>query len=227
MLEIDQKLAAEFEEKGRVWLRNAISQSDLVDFENSFLSPSKAGQRLNSSHSLKRALSANSSFMKAIGTLDKIAKPVRAVLFAKSKDANWGVPWHQDRIIVVQGKEEVSGYRNWSEKSGTWHCEPPEDILEEMLFVRVHLDDTDGENGAMQISLGSHTSGIVPSRDAETEAMMHPIEVCEAKRGDVLILKMLTLHSSKPAKVHSGRRVLRIDLSPCELPKPLAWSYLT
>ncbi|MCA2011440.1 phytanoyl-CoA dioxygenase family protein [Cereibacter sphaeroides] len=109
-------------------------------------------------------------------------------------------------------------------KSGIWHCEPPESILDEMLFVRVHLADTDQTNGAMEIAVGSHAEGVVEFARANTAASSYPIELCSAKRGDVLILKMLTLHASKPAKVKSGRRVLRIDFSPSHLPSPLAWS---
>jgi hypothetical protein len=93
-----------------------------------------------------------------------------------------------------------------------------------MLFVRVHLDDTDHSNGAMQIALGSHAAGIVPSEQAQAVANRYPLERCEATRGDVLILKMLTLHSSKPAQVQTGRRVLRVDFSTSELPSPLAWN---
>ena len=93
-----------------------------------------------------------------------------------------------------------------------------------MLFVRVHLDDTDASNGAMQIAIGSHAGGVVPSATAEQVAMTYLIEVCAAKRGDVLILKMLTLHASKPARVQSGRRVLRIDFASCDLPAPLSWA---
>ncbi len=223
-MEIDQTLVDEFEEKGRVWVRNAISEADIAEFEDSILESSGAGQRLGYSPSLAKALSSKGSFMRAIGKLDSSTKPVRAIVFNKSKDANWSVPWHQDRVIAVQNKAEVAGYHNWSEKAGSWHCEPPQQILDAMLFVRVHLDDTDVSNGAMQVSLGSHTKGIIASKDTESEALKWPIEVCKAKRGDVLILKMLTLHSSKPAQVSTGRRVIRIDLSPSALAKPLAWA---
>ena len=161
--------------------------------------------------------------MRVIQQLDPNAKPVRVVAFNKSEDANWGVPWHQDRVIAVSQRTEIAGYRNWTEKSGAWHCEPPRHVLDQMLFVRVHLDDTNASNGAMEISVGSHLDGIVPAAHAEATARKHPVEICEAERGDVLILKMLTLHSSKPAKVRSGRRVLRVDFASSPLPKPLTW----
>lgn len=217
-------LAAEFEETGRVWFRNAISDEDLALFDDPTSATAKAGRRLDISEALRGALSEESSLLHTVRRIAPKALPVRVVAFNKSEGANWGVPWHQDRVIAVAKKVDVAGYTNWTDKSGTWHCEPPQSILNEMLFVRVHLDDTDQFNGAMAIAVGSHSEGIVPAAKAEEIANTHPIETCVAKRGDVLILKMLTLHSSRPAQVPSGRRVLRIDFSASQLPPPLSWS---
>lgn len=216
-------LASEFEISGRVWLRNAVSEEDLKLFDSVTTASTKAGQRLEVSKRLKAALSEESSLLPAVRRLSPNAVPVRVIAFNKSESANWGVPWHQDRVIAVSEKAEITGYNNWTKKSGTWHCEPPLSILNEMLFVRIHLDDNDQSNGAMEIAVGSHSKGLVPSAEAESVAQTFPIETCEAKRGDVLILKMLTLHSSKPAQIESGRRVFRIDFSSIQLPPPLLW----
>lgn len=54
-------------------------------------------------------------------------------------------------------------------------------------------------------------------------ALQHEIEICEADRGDILILKMLTLHGSKPSTVKTDRRVFRIDFASTDLPTPLNW----
>ncbi|WP_417840220.1 phytanoyl-CoA dioxygenase family protein [Tritonibacter scottomollicae] len=218
-----QSLSDAFEEYGRVWLRNAVSEDDLTLFDRAASISAKAGQRLDGSTALDAALSEESSVVCAVRRLVPKALPVRVIAFNKSDNANWGVPWHQDRVIAVTEKADVAEYKNWSHKSGTWHCEPPESILAEMLFVRVHLDDTDDSNGAMEIAIGSHAAGVFPSESAERVAKTYPIETCSAKRGDVLILKMLTLHASKPAKMKSGRRVLRLDFSTSQLPSPLSW----
>ncbi|MEL6236317.1 MAG: phytanoyl-CoA dioxygenase family protein [Pseudomonadota bacterium] len=190
-----RSLATEFESSGRVWLRNAVSEEDLKLFDNSTTASTKAGQRLEVSKQLKAARSEEGSLIRAVQSLSPNAVPVRIVAFNKSESANWGVPWHQDRVIAVSQKAEIAGYKNWTKKSGAWHCEPPLSILDEMLFVRIHLDDNDQSNGAMEIAVGSHSNGFVHSAKAEQVANTHPIETCVAKRGDVLILKMLTLHS--------------------------------
>jgi hypothetical protein len=93
-----------------------------------------------------------------------------------------------------------------------------------MHFVRVHLDDTTDSNGAMRIALGGHEGGFVSATHALEVASRYPEEICEAKRGDILILKMLTLHRSKPSQIESSRRAIRIDFAPFDLPSPLDWT---
>lgn len=39
------------------------------------------------------------------------AKPVRAIFFDKTPNANWKVPWHQDLTIAIKDKRETSGFR--------------------------------------------------------------------------------------------------------------------
>jgi len=222
-MERQLELRSEFEASGRFWFRNAVSESALLLFDEAMTDHCKAGQRLDQFGALKAALATKNSLLAVVQRLDPNARPVRVVAFNKSESANWGVPWHQDRVIAVSKKADVAGYRNWTKKSGIWHCEPPQAVLDQMLFVRVHLDDTDQDNGAMEIALASHSKGIIPSSEAERAASQCPQEVCGAKRGDVLVLKMLTLHASKPAKVSFGRRVLRVDFSSSDLPSPLSW----
>ncbi len=219
----DINLKNELEASGRLWLRNAISEDDLEHFDAAALLDAKPGARVKPSHALSAALDGQGTLMQSIRSLDPMTKPVRTVAFNKTPDTNWGVPWHQDRVIAVADKHEVTGFDKWTNKSGVWHCEPPQHVLDEMLFVRIHLDDTDHDNGAMEIAVGSHVHGVVPAANAADTALQHPIESCEAKRGDVLVLKMLTLHGSKPSKVSSNRRVFRIDFASKDLPAPLSW----
>lgn len=220
----DTSLQRELGRAGRVWLRGAVADPDLSDLDTAASLQSKAGQRLESSAALRRALAPDSALLTAIRRIDPAAYPVRVVGFNKTDGTNWGVPWHQDRVIAVADRADCDGYGNWTRKAGVWHCEPPQQVLDAMLFVRVHLDDTGAENGAMQIATGSHRYGIVPAKSAETTALSCPVEVCTAKRGDVLILKMLTLHCSKPSTAPGNRRVLRIDFASSSLSHPLRWT---
>lgn len=207
-----------------MWLRGTLSDADLAPFDKAADLPSKPGQRLDIDLHLSDALAPGGAFITAIESIDPKARPVRAVAFNKSEDSNWGVSWHQDRVIAVADRHQMGGFVNWTRKSGIWHCEPPRHTLSDMLFVRVHLDDADDENGAMRIALGSHRQGLIPSIQAEETAARCEIDTGEARRGDVLILKMLILHGSKPSKNLAPRRALRVDFASIDLPEPLRWS---
>lgn len=215
---------SKFEKEGRIWFRGALSDTELSVLDAASARGSKAGKRLDGVSSLHAQLTEIKGLSNVISALDTCAKPVRVVAFNKSQDANWGVPWHQDRVISLSARHEVNGFNNWSNKAGTWHCEPPTDVLDQKLFARNHLDDTDGKNCAMRIALGSHKSGMAQSSEAEAKAKQYPEEICDARRGDVLILKMLTLHSSKPTKARKPRRVFRVDYASRLLPLPLQWA---
>lgn len=87
--------------------------------------------------------------------LGKEARLVRSVLFKKTPAVNWQVAWHQDLSIAVQQKVEVEGFGQWSIKDGVHHVQPPTSVLENMLTVRLHLDDADEANGALRVLPGS------------------------------------------------------------------------
>lgn len=214
----------EYEARGRVWFRGALGASDLAILDQATTLQSKPGQRLAQASSLESVLSAQGVVGQAVARVLPDPRPVRTIAFNKSRQTNWGVPWHQDRVIAVAEKHAVQGFGAWSNKAGIWHCEPPADLLDRMVFVRVHLDDCDADNGAMEIAHGSHRAGIVKSGEATALAAVHETEVCAARRGDVLLLKMLTLHRSLPSSVGSERRVLRIDYAAEPLPAPLEWA---
>jgi ectoine hydroxylase-related dioxygenase (phytanoyl-CoA dioxygenase family) len=216
-------LREQFEAEGRLWLRAAVPEPELARLEALTSVESGPGARLSLSEELVGVLSGG-ELAASIAQIQPAAKAVRIVAFKKSAQSNWGVPWHQDRVIAVRQKQSVPGFINWSRKSGIWHCEPPAAFLDGMVFARVHLDPTDESNGAMEVALGSHRHGLVASAEAARTAGQCPSEIGTANRGDVLILKMLTLHRSRPARTAAPRRVLRIDYACSPLPQPLEWA---
>ena len=74
---------------------------------------------------------------------------VRAILFDKTPDANWKVAWHQDLSIAVKERVDVAGYGPWSIKAGLTHVQPPTHVLEEMVTLRIHMDDCDENERAV------------------------------------------------------------------------------
>ncbi|WP_045995596.1 phytanoyl-CoA dioxygenase family protein [Loktanella sp. S4079] len=204
-----------------IWLRGALDAPALREIEAIFGDKLRAGERLKLDRPLRDRLA---PVTQAVQEQFPKMEPVRALAFDKTPQSNWVLPWHQDRVIAVSHRHDINGYTSWTRKSGIWHCEPPVNILQRMLFVRVHIDDADATTGAMEIAEGSHTDGIIPSEQAENIAQSHPRNVTVAQRGDILILPMLTLHRSIPAQAPSRRRTLRIDYADFALDGPLSWA---
>ena len=150
--------------------------------------------------------------------------PVRGILFDKTPDANWKVPWHQDVTIAVEERIDFEGFGPWSTKAGVPHVQPPASVLEGMLSVRVHLDPCGETNGALKVIPGSHLLGRIAETEASALGGAGPVEVCSAQVGDALLMRPLLLHASSSSNNPSHRRVLHFDFASASLPGGLRWS---
>lgn len=215
----------EFQAAGRLWIRRAFSLEEigriLIDCELG----EKPGARLKLSPIIGEMLGVNGPLASALTLLGVDPWPVRLVAFNKTLESNWSVPWHQDRVIAVKQMLDAPGYSNWLEKGDFWHCEPPVSLLKRMVFVRVHLDPSDADNGALELAIGSHRHGVISAKEAQRTAARSAIEICEAQAGDVLIVHALTLHRSRSTRAEKARRALRADYAVrSDLDAPLEWS---
>lgn len=155
--------------------------------------------------------------------LNSQARPVKAFLFDKTPQANWKVAWHQDLTIAVKKQQPAPGFSNWSQKDGIVHVQPPVEILENLITLRIHLDNCDRTNGALKIILGSHLYGKIAATDIEDWKKSRQVHICELQAGDILVMRPLLLHSSSPSTNPSHRRVLHIEYSAINLPDGLEW----
>lgn len=157
--------------------------------------------------------------------LGRDAFPVRAILFDKTPAANWKVSWHQDLTIAVKQLSDTPGYGPWSEKAGVVHVQPPVAVLEGMLAVRLHLDDSGTGNGPLRVLPGSHRAGAL--RDADIPAWRRRVveQLCLVPRGGVLLMRPLLLHASSPAAEPQHRRVIHLEYASCELAPGLEWRW--
>lgn len=151
------------------------------------------------------------------------ARPVKLTIFDKTPQANWKVPWHQDLTISVQERKDVPGFGPWTIKDGVPHVQPPVAILEQVLALRLHLDDTPAENGALRVLPGTHKLGrlsdqAIASLRRETQEV-----VCEVPAGGAMLMSPLLLHASSASEAPSRRRVLHFELSAVRLPGGLEW----
>lgn len=149
---------------------------------------------------------------------------VRGLLFDKTPGANWPVAWHQDLSLAVHQRHDLTGWGNWSVKSGVPHVQPPAEVLGRMLTLRLHLDDCPPDNGALRVLPGSHLGGLL-SRQAITGLAAEPAMTIAAHAGDGLLMRPLLLHASSPAHAPAHRRVLHLEFAPAGLlPTPLVWA---
>ena len=148
--------------------------------------------------------------------------PVRGILFDKIPDANWKVPWHQDVTIAVQERVEAEGFGPWSMKADVLHVQPPAEVLEHIVSVRLHFDHCGEENGALRVIPGSHLYGRIPEEDIP--AMREKAEVvCAVSAGGALLMRPLLLHASSPSRVPGHRRVVHLDFASIQLPNGMRW----
>ena len=149
--------------------------------------------------------------------------PVRAIYFDKSPDANWLVPWHQDLTLALRSKADVDSFGPWSTKDGIPHVQPPVTLLEQMLTVRLHLDDADESNGALRVVPGSHRTGRLSAELIAEMRNRQPEHLCAVSAGDALLMRPLLLHASGRSSSAHHRRVLHIEYAAFALPAGLTW----
>lgn len=149
---------------------------------------------------------------------------VRGILFDKIPGANWLVAWHQDLTICVERRLDLAGYGPWSVKHGVPHVQPPSMLLEQMVTLRLHLDDTRAANGALRVIAGSHLNGKLDSAAIEAMRSSQSEVCCEAAPGDVMLMKPLLLHASSKAESPAHRRIVHLEFAPkAALAEGLNW----
>jgi len=155
---------------------------------------------------------------------------VRGLLFDKVDGANWHVGWHQDQAIAVNHKHPpagspgaVPGFGPASVKNGTPHTRASADVLQQMLALRLHLDDCGEDNGPLRCAPGSHALGRLDPAQSLSTLDRCGERTCTVGRGGAVLMRPLTLHASSPATSPSHRRVIHIEFANCELPDPLDW----
>ena len=128
---------------------------------------------------------------------------VKSIYFDKPGSSNWFVAYHQDITIAVCAKHERQGFINWTKKQDQFAVQPPLEILENNFTIRIHLDDTDENNGALKVIPGSHANGINktgfnPAVDEE--------HICQVQKGGIMIMRPLLMHASGRTLNNKNRR---------------------
>ncbi|HZS44683.1 MAG TPA: phytanoyl-CoA dioxygenase family protein [Blastocatellia bacterium] len=176
----------------------------------------RAGARHLMSHADIRDLASDSRLLNlAEKSLGRKVVPYRATLFEKSGKANWLVVWHQDTALPLQSKIESEEWGPWSTKTGALYAHAPSWALDRVVALRVHLDASTEDNGPLRIIPETHKLGVLTDGEIFSLARQLQSAQCIVKRGGVMAMRPLLIHSSSKAKVDSYRRVLHIEYADC------------
>ncbi len=145
----------------------------------------------------------------------------KSIYFDKPQESNWFVAWHRDLTISVDKKVQLRDFSKWTVKNNQFAVQPPLLVLQDNFTIRIHLDKTDKDNGALKVIPGSHLDKeLAHSTTFTTEEET----VCNVNAGGIMIMRPLILHSSHRTTNNKRRRVLHIEFSRAFLPKEIKWS---
>jgi ectoine hydroxylase-related dioxygenase (phytanoyl-CoA dioxygenase family) len=125
--------------------------------------------------------------------------------------------------IALRKYIEVEGYGPWSIKAGIHHVRPPASVLENMIALRIHLDNADEFNGALRVLPGTHKYGKLEADQIEYWKQRQKLITCVVPSGGAMLMRPLLLHSSTTATHPDHRRVLHFEYSSIDLPAGLEW----
>jgi ectoine hydroxylase-related dioxygenase (phytanoyl-CoA dioxygenase family) len=150
---------------------------------------------------------------------------VQCTFFDKSEEKNWLVALHQDLAIPVKERVEDVALGVWSVREGQHFVQAPAELLEQLLAVRVHVDDCGLENGPLKVVPGSHRHGRLDEVTARSLRDAAGEIACAISSGGALLLRPLLLHASSKAKSPRHRRVLHFLFGPEAPGYGLRWQH--
>jgi len=186
----------------------------LAQLDFSTLKRSRAGARHVLSHSAVNAVANDVRMLRlAQLCLSEAALPFRATLFDKSPSSNWLVVWHQDTALRLCERIETEGWGPWSLKEGVLYAHAPARVLERIVAFRLHLDESHESNGPLRVLPRTHTKGVLTDPEIQAWASsVRPVE-CTVKKGGIVAMRPLVVHSSSKSQSPESRRVLHIEYS--------------
>jgi ectoine hydroxylase-related dioxygenase (phytanoyl-CoA dioxygenase family) len=215
-------LKFDIDRDGFAILPNCLDQ-DTVERLRADLPETRGPDRKILALSSVRALASSRSVREIV---EKILGPecftVRGIFFDKTRQSNWKVVWHQDVTIAVREQRPANGFGTWTTKGGIWHVQPPPQIMEGMLAIRLHLDESDRDNGPLRVLAGTHRNCRLSAVEIAAFAKNDCV-TCTVPEGGALLMRPLLLHASSACVVNKPRRVIHLEFAAEELSHGLHW----
>lgn len=201
---------------GFAFLPNVFAPSEIQSLTNRLDEEALPRTRAGVRHAMRSpnvARIANTPRMLDISRkiLGPAAVPFRATLFEKLRDSNWLVAWHQDTALPLQERREASGWGPWSVKDGVNYAHAPAKALEKVIALRLHLNDSNLDNGPLRVLPATHTKGVFTDNEILSLAAQTESVDCLMAMGGIVAMRPLVIHASSKAQTDNPRRVLHIE----------------
>jgi hypothetical protein len=80
----------------------------------------------------------------------------------KPAERHWLVPLHQHLHILVRERVSDPLLSGWCEREGALHVVAPAQVLEKLVAVRIHLDESGPDHGALGLVPGCTSKAASP-----------------------------------------------------------------
>ncbi|WP_422361390.1 WYL domain-containing protein [Reichenbachiella sp.] len=158
-----------------------------------------------------------------LSNIDENLFLTKAIFFDKPAESNWYVTWHQDTTINVDTKKELKGFSGWTKKEDAYGVRPPEEVLKNTVTIRIHLDDTDEDNGALMALPGSHKK-LMTKEEIKLITEHSVSTTIDVRAGGIQLMKPLLLHASSKTTNKKNRRIIHLEFNSIELPEDIKWA---
>ena len=152
---------------------------------------------------------------------------VQCNFFDKSAEKNWLVGLHQDLSVPVAERVDTPGLSGWCVKQGQTFVQAPRELLQDLLVLRLHLEDCGPDDGPLRVVPASHRQGVLEPEAARALRDRSGETICCVGGGGVLAMRPLLLHASSKSTGLGRRRVLHFVYGPAEPGWGLQWPQLT
>src|SRR5262249_13182872 len=133
------------------------------------------------------------------------AFPFRTMLFDKSAQSNWLVPCHQDTAVPLGRRRAVGRWWPCSDKEGIDGAPGPPAALRGTVAIRVHVDNSNGDNGALRVLPGTDKNGVVPDDEIhEAVSSIRPVEWCAGAGAVLIMMPLLCMLRRRPGQTDPG-----------------------
>jgi ectoine hydroxylase-related dioxygenase (phytanoyl-CoA dioxygenase family) len=96
-------------------------------------------------------------------------------------------------------------------KDGVHYAHAPACALDQILALRLHLDDSTAQSGPLRVLPGTHTLGVLTDEAIHRLSLeISPVD-CLVPAAGILAMRPLIVHASSKSQSPLPRRVLHIE----------------